>query len=164
LERLKRRPKLQMPKTEAVLDEAAVLEMAQVIGDAAVDEVTKTLKSSNAALEKLRKDVAHVAKGKGKGRKQKCGAKCWETVEMARCCLPDPPVPGCNISLETVWECRWRASYPRVVAPFELRVPFQGDDEDARRDALSVALRWIWDAHLIKTEGKVSCPWDLSLI
>ena len=112
-------------------------------------------------IQKLKTEVAAVAKAKAKGVKRRVmTAKDHVALALAQTHLPQG-VPGGSLRLETRWHQRWRASYPsRKQAPL---VKTAVDHAEAsQKKALNIVLRWVWESHVELGLLEV-CPWELDV-
>lgn len=81
----------------------------------------------------------------------------FESAQLARY-LPKG-VPGCVISVETVWDHRVKVSYPKSCPPYTFSACFA--EKSSMRDAAKACIAWAWNEHTAKT-GK-ECPYDFEL-
>ena len=135
--------------------------VADVLGS---DEIVALKKDADDYAKKLSKYKGELAKGaKAAGVKKalkpkKMGAKHHEAVEEAWLYIPKRP--GATLSMETDWQIRWKATYPRRFPPFSASGTFIEGNSESRRLALLNVLNWVWAEHVIQVPRE-PCPWEL---
>ena len=160
---LENRVKLKLPKFETSMTAADVEAASELLGDADVNEMKKTVFKYLDQVKRYKEEIAVAAKAKAKpkGVKRKVmAAKDHAAVASAQTYLPQGVV-GCSISLETEWHQRWRATYTqRLQAPYVNTAVFH--DDNSKRLALNFVLQWVWDSHTAKNPTEV-CPWQFEV-